>query len=70
VKVILIEEERFPEILALMKARVDKIDRGFLGAAPDIGDAELKHIVEAVYRAMHYEFVCWAKSHGASCIRS
>jgi hypothetical protein len=69
VKVILIEEARFPEVIDLMKARAEKIDRSYVGDASGLTDQQIKHVADAVFRALNYEFVRWAQSHGASCVR-
>ena len=68
-KVILIEEARFPEAIDLMKARADKIDRSYVGDASGLTDQQIKFVADAVFRAVNYEFVRWAQSHGASCVR-
>lgn len=68
-KVILIEEARFPEVIDLMKARADKIDRSFVGDAAGLTDQQIRFVAEAVFRAVNFEFVRWAQSHGASCVR-
>lgn len=73
-KAIIIEEERFAEVSDLMKKRADDIadcqgtaeyERVRAGVTPE----QWKTMTQQIYRMMHYEFVRWAQSHGASCTR-
>lgn len=75
-RAIIIEEERFTEVCDLMEARADKLarrdgntqaeyERVRTGVTPEAWEAAVRQ----VHRMMHYEFVKWAQSHGASCTK-
>lgn len=70
-RAIIIEEERFTEILALLKARCTdpgtftEYDLNQLG----ISKAQGEMLLNSMFRTFNYEFVKWAQSHGASCTR-
>lgn len=69
-RAIIIEEERFTEIVDLIKAKSEQLaadsstperlgwDRNMWGEA-----------VKEAQRTFQYHFVKWAQSHGASCTR-
>lgn len=67
-KAIIIEEERFTEICNLMKARAETAK--YPGVRPDFLDERQWQIaLKAAHRAINFEFVRWAQSHGASCVK-
>ena len=68
-KVILIEEERFSEILELMKAKtLDIAERDNTPERCGWSREMWTAAVNEAHRTMHYYFVRWAQSHGASCV--
>ena len=70
-RAIIIEEERFTEILALLKAKCTTIDPFTLREAEVLGvpPEKLKPLMDSMFRTFNMEFVRWAQSHGASCTR-
>lgn len=70
-RAIIIEEERFTEILALLKAKCTgpdcftSLDAQRLGITPE----QLQPLMVSMFRTFNSEFVRWAQSHGASCVR-
>lgn len=69
-RAIIIEEERFTEICALMKA--EAVNLGQNSNTPErLGwDRNVwRAAVDEAHRTMHFHFVRWAQSHGASCIK-
>lgn len=68
-KVILIEEDRFNDLTE--KLRLCELDKRNDNTAERLGwPLNIWH--EALNQArseMHFEFVRWAQSHGASCVR-
>ena len=68
-KVIIIEEERFAEFLELLNnTSQNKIHDN----TPERMGWDKQIWIEAVKEArsgLHYRFVQWAQSHGASCVR-
>lgn len=69
-RAIIIEEERFAEICELMSFEAEKIanrmtDAERLNCPSDAWRAA----VADIHRSMHYNFVRWAQSHGASCVK-
>lgn len=68
-KVIMIEEKRFAEILELMSAKVT--DLGESSNTPERcgWSREMwKAAINEAHRTMHYYFVRWAQGEGASCV--
>jgi hypothetical protein len=63
-KVILIEEERFAEVTELMQGAANRVHMDF-----GLTDLQKQIIKQDIYRAVHFEFVRWAQSHGASCVK-
>ena len=59
-KAIIIEEDRFKEIVDRMKFEAEKM-------VNESEHAMEKRMIEDVHRCLHYHFVKWAQSHGASC---
>lgn len=69
-RAIIIEEDRFGEIAALLQAEAVRL--GNDSATPErLGwDRNVwKAAVDEAHRNMHFHFVRWAQSHGASCVR-
>lgn len=68
-KAIIIEEDRFLDLTAALQlAYLDKRSDNTanrLNWPTDIWHEALDH----ARREMHFEFVRWAQSHGASCVR-
>lgn len=72
-RAIIIEEDRFVEVLELMKADAKAAASHSL-LNYELKDANLtkpqiEAMAEAISRKMTYVFVTWAQSHGARCIR-
>lgn len=69
-RAIIIEEDRFAEISDLMKLKVMELSTKYSHQKPqDLTDQQWAAALEAAHRTMHYYFVTWAQSHGASCVR-
>jgi len=69
-RAIIIEEERFTEILDLMKLKsyeLIKTPSTFQQIGVSISRSTWEAAIKDVHRCMHYHFVKWAQSHGASC---
>ena len=70
-RAIIIEEERFAEVCELMRKRTTDItNNAYLLERCGLTKEQAQFAVDELHRAMHYEFVRWAQSHGASCVRS
>jgi len=60
-KAIIIEEFRFKEIAEKMKYESERMINK--------SEHEIeKRMIEDVHKCLHYHFVEWAQSHGASCV--
>ena len=68
-KAIIIEEDRFFEIMELIELEAMKLKESDIPERIDISRQGWKSAITEVHRNMHYHFVLWAQSHGASCIR-
>ncbi len=68
-KAIIIEEERFREILELMELETHKLKESNEAESLEIDQSTWERAIRAVHRSMHYHFVVWAQSHGASCTK-
>jgi len=69
-RAILIEEERFTEICDVMEAEAHKIgDHSNTRDRLNIDPSVWKTACDEIHRSMHFHFVRWAQSHGASCTR-
>lgn len=72
-RAIIIEEERFTELLALLRAKIEEDDSFLLVQLEDMGikmtAQQRKSLREGLFRQFNYVFVRWAQSHGASCVR-
>lgn len=69
-RAIIIEETRFKEILDYMSLKAKEMgetsgEAERLGVPADVWATA----VHNAHRMMHYEFVTWAQSHGASCTK-
>lgn len=68
-RVILIEEDRFLDLTAALRLKESDLrsdnDAHRLGWPINMWHSAL----DKARREMHYEFVKWAQSHGASCVR-
>lgn len=64
-KVILIEEERFAEILQIMEMAAKSTSHTIAA----LSEQQMKFASDAIFRSINYEFVRWAQSHGASCVK-
>lgn len=72
-RAIIIEEDRFVEVLELMRADAKGIaEHSLLGydlKDAKLSKAQLEAMSDSIARAMTLSFVRWAQSHGARCIR-
>lgn len=69
-RAIIIEEERFTEICDLMKAEADSLaNHSNTAERLNFDKGMWKSAVNEVHRSMHFYFVRWAQSHGASCTK-
>lgn len=69
-RAIIIEEDRFAEICDLMRTRAMEVCKsGYLQQQTNLTVDQLKMAADEMSRAVHFEFVRWAQSHGASCVR-
>jgi hypothetical protein len=65
-KAIIIEEERFVDLLDSLKLESFKVSEHHMeGIPPD----RIPWVVKEIHRAFHYRVTVWAQSHGASCVR-
>jgi hypothetical protein len=68
-KAIIIEEERFAEIAELMREKATGLhENSFMCQHTKLTPDEMKFAADEIHRAIHYYFVRWAQSHGASCV--
>lgn len=69
-RAIIIEEDRFVEICELMKHRANEISiDASLAELLGVDVRVLRAVTMEIQRMMHCEFVRWAQSHGASCVK-
>lgn len=69
-RAIIIEEERFAEICELLQVEIMKLPSdGYLLTTTGLNEQQLKTVVAEVHRRFHFNFVRWAQSHGARCVR-
>lgn len=69
-RAILIEEDRFLDAMQSFALEKENLkQRAHLAKHLDINPSVWNAAVEEVHRSMHYHFVKWAQSHGASCVR-
>jgi hypothetical protein len=69
VRAIIIEEDRFLDLTESL--RLAALDKRSDNTAQRLGwDMKIWHeALDQARREMHFEFVRWAQSHGASCVR-
>lgn len=68
-RAIIIEEERFAEICTLMRAEAARLATDSNTPARLGWDMNIwKAACDEIQHNMHYHFVRWAQSHGASCV--
>lgn len=68
-RAIIIEEERFAEICVAMKHEVEAIAaRTDYAENAGVSKEAWKAACDDIHRSMHFHFVRWAQSHGASCV--
>jgi len=69
-RAILIEEERFAEVCELMELEAHKLSEHSNTAERLNYDKQMwKTACDEIHRSMHFHFVRWAQSHGASCVK-
>lgn len=69
-KVILIEEERFAEVMQLLRAECLAMrDNGYLQQQTSLTPQQIQFAADEMFRCFNYHFVRWAQSHGASCVQ-
>lgn len=68
-RAIIIEEERFAEIAALMRHEANRLgDNAYLCKHTGLTPEQMKFAADEISRTLHFHFVRWAQSHGASCV--
>lgn len=72
-RAIIIEEDRFAELVELLRAKVEE-DDAFLLRDLEISGIKMTQEQRRMFRAGMFRqfnavFVRWAQSHGASCVR-
>lgn len=68
-RVILIEDDRFAEICQLMKAEaIATGTNGYLKQQTGLTKEQIEFAASEIHRTIHYHFVRWAQSQGASCV--
>lgn len=69
-RAIIIEEDRFAEICELMKKAATEVrEDGYLLQQCKLTPEQAKFAADEIHRKIHYHFVRWAQSHGASCVQ-
>lgn len=68
-RAILIEEERFTEITDILRTRANEDAMIQRIMRYGVAEREAKMIADEIHRSMHFYFVRWAQSHGASCTK-
>lgn len=69
-KAIIIEEDRFNDLTEQIRLRqLDLVQNARTGERLNWPPEMWKVALEEARREFHYEFVRWAQSHGASCVR-
>lgn len=67
-RAIIIEEDRFAEITQLLKAEAMQLKSSRTPERVGWDQQAWNAAVDEVHRSMHFHFVRWAQSHGASCV--
>jgi hypothetical protein len=70
-KAIIIEEDRFTDFTTALHLKKMEIGGPTDNTAERMGwDKQLwRAALDEAHRSYHYEFVRWAQSHGATCVR-
>lgn len=69
-RAIIIEEERFVEVLQLMRAEATTLhENAYLLQKCGLTPERAKFAADEMFRTINLHFVRWAQSHGASCVR-
>lgn len=69
-RVILIEEDRFPEVLDAMRLQATELHQNaYLLKQCGLTPEQAKFAADEMFRSMNFVFVRWAQSHGASCAK-
>jgi hypothetical protein len=69
-RVILIEEERFPEVLDQIRLDCLRMkENGYLKEHTGLTDSQIEFAANEMFRSINFTFVRWAQSHGASCVK-
>lgn len=68
-RVILIEEDRFAEVCDLLEKNIKEMQKSRSAWGSRLTDEEWKYLLNDIHRNVHFHFVTWAQSHGASCVR-
>jgi hypothetical protein len=69
VKVILIDEDRFNDLTDRLLIREQDSNNVPHGRPEGCSTQVWKAALDSARREMHFEFVRWAQSHGATCVR-
>jgi len=68
VRAIIIEEDRFREVTELMRAKAMDLKLSPTPERLQMSEQAWEAAVDEIHRSMHFHFVRWAQSHGASCV--
>jgi len=69
-KVILIEEARFAEVMTLIRSECLAMpDNCYLRQHTGLTEQQVKFAADEMFRKFNFHFVRWAQSHGASCVK-
>lgn len=67
-RAIIIEEDRFREVTELMRAKAMDLKLSPTPERLQMSEQAWEAAVDEIHRSMHFHFVRWAQSHGASCV--
>lgn len=68
-RAIIIEEDRFAEIAALMRHEATTLrDNAYLCERTGLTREQMQFAADEIWRTIHFHFVRWAQSHGADCV--
>jgi hypothetical protein len=71
-KVIIIEEDRFAELVEQLRARKVSLSHettNFLNKPEEISQQKWEGLIQDIHHDFHCTFVRWAQKEGASCVR-
>jgi hypothetical protein len=69
-KVILIEEDRFAEVMDILRLECLNLPQnGYLRQQTGMTESQVKFAADEMFRRFNFHFVRWAQSHGASCVK-